>query len=607
MSDLWQPPKDYRSRPVVILGAGVLGRRIACIWASAGYNVRVRDPSPEQRAACVTYVQENVALYAANITDKVNITYGGIETFEDLKEALGDAWLVVEAVPEKIQLKIDTFQLLDHLAPADCILASNSSSFRSSEMLLKVTEATKARLLNLHYYMPPQVMVVELMTCGFTEKAIFQFMVDRSREAGTVPYVARKESTGFIFNRLWAAVKREVLTILSEKVSVPEEIDSIWSEMFIKGRFQPCRGMDSVGLDTVAFIENHYIAERSLSPEKTVNFLQNNYLDQGRLGSKSSKGGLYPPPEATNPESKMYVLDIGLSAKTPNLTAGEILQVSSNGSVEKIITAGQAYPDGITVDTVGKRIFWTTMGVPGKPDGAVYTSNLDGTEIQTVVAPGVLNTPKQIAMDSEAKKLYVSDREGLRVARFNLDGSDFEVLIRNGDWATAEDSQDLTKWCVGVAVVPSLGKFFWTQKGPSKGGKGAIYCANITTPENQSVAERNDIQCIRNNLPEPIDLDFDEKSSSLYWTDRGELPYGNSLNRIRLDAAGVAIPSASPRGYEILCRNLNEAIGLTLDLRNNTIYLTDLGGNIYKCDSDGKNRVKLYSNENRAFTGIAFA
>jgi 3-hydroxyacyl-CoA dehydrogenase len=87
-------------------------------------------------------------------------------------------------------------------------------------------------------------MIVELMTDGYTDEGIFPFMVGRSKEAATLPYVARKESTGFIFNRLWAAVKRETLTILAEGVSVPEEIDSMWTEMFVKGGATPCKMMD---------------------------------------------------------------------------------------------------------------------------------------------------------------------------------------------------------------------------------------------------------------------------------------------------------------------------------------------------------------------------
>ena len=213
---------------------------IGCIWASAGYDVRIRDPSPEQRAAAMAYIKENATMYA----EKTGQTPGQAEEVESLEDAVTNAWLVIEAVPEKIQLKIDTFAELAAVAPGDCILASNSSSYKTSEMLDKVPADVRARVLNTHYYMPPVCMIVEFMTNGHTDEGIFPFLVERSKEAALIPYVARKESTGFIFNRLWAAVKREVLTILAEGVSIPGEIDSMWKHMFIEGCATPCAMMD---------------------------------------------------------------------------------------------------------------------------------------------------------------------------------------------------------------------------------------------------------------------------------------------------------------------------------------------------------------------------
>lgn len=244
------------------------------------------------------------------------------------------------------------------------------------------------------------------------------------------------------------------------------------------------------------------------------------------------------------------------------------------------------------------------MGVPGKSDGAVYSANVDGTDITTVVAPGVVNTPKQLSIDPVGEMVYFCDREGCRVYRCAFDGSNLEVLVDNiAHDLTSEES--VMDWCVGVAVSPALGKFYWTQKGTSKGGKGRIFCADITTPKGQSADVRDDVRCILNGLPEPIDLEVDEDSRTLYWTDRGELPWGNSLNRISLDESGLPLPADSPRKYEILTRGLNEAIGLKLDTTNSKIYLTDLGGSIYQCDFDGKHKEKIYSEDHRAFTGIA--
>ena len=214
--------------------------RIGCVWASGGYEVLIYDPNLDQCVQAQEYITQNVRAYA----QKTGKTPGNFETTSSLAQAVENAWLVVECVPEKLEAKTKIFGDLTALARGDAILATNSSSYRSSEMLDEVPEDCKSRILNMHYYMPPNCMVVELMTDGFTDPAIIEYLVDRLREVGTLPYVARKESTGFIFNRLWAAVKRETLTILAEGVSTPEEIDSMWTEMFVKGSSLPCRTMD---------------------------------------------------------------------------------------------------------------------------------------------------------------------------------------------------------------------------------------------------------------------------------------------------------------------------------------------------------------------------
>ncbi|KAL1596389.1 hypothetical protein SLS60_009035 [Paraconiothyrium brasiliense] len=258
--------------------------------------------SADQLTRCLSYFHENLDIYKQKTS---STTSGTIQTLAELEPAVANAWLVIEAVPEKLDLKISTFAALEASAPPDAILASNSSSYKSSEMLASVSCATKERILNMHYYMPPGNMVVELMTCGVTTTAIFDFLADRLRETGAMPYVAQKESTGFIFNRLWAAVKRETLAILSEGVSTPEEIDALWTEMFIKGKSRPCALMDQVGLDTVAFIEQHYIKERGLDATHTVEYLKREFLEKGKLGNKCDKGGLYPPKtDGGNAESR---------------------------------------------------------------------------------------------------------------------------------------------------------------------------------------------------------------------------------------------------------------------------------------------------------------
>ena len=203
----------------------------------------MRDPDAAQAAACAEYVAQYAPVYPAAVGARHRL--GKIATHQELAPAVKDAFLVIECVPEKLPLKIATFAELEPLVRPDAIMTSNSSSYKSSDMVGKVSDATKTRIMNSHYMMPPEVMFVELMTDGHTDPAVISFLAERQREAGTTPYVARKESTGFIINRLWAAIKREVLTILAEGVSVPQEIDELWAAMFIKNQAYPCRAMDS--------------------------------------------------------------------------------------------------------------------------------------------------------------------------------------------------------------------------------------------------------------------------------------------------------------------------------------------------------------------------
>lgn len=597
MASSWQIPEDYRTRPVAVLGGGVLGRRIAASWVAGGYDVCVRDPDAAQRTACAEYVTANARDYPAA---KKNVNGAGrISTEAELADAVAGAWLVIEAVPEKLPIKINTFAELEARAPRDAILASNSSSYKSSEMLDKIqSDETKSRILNTHYYMPPQNNIVELMTDGFTDPRIIEFMVERQREAGTTPYVARKESTGFIFNRLWAAVKRETMMILAEEVSTPQEIDGMYMTMF-GSSFGPCQMMDGVGLDTVALIEKHYINERGLPSKHTVDWLQANYIDRGRLGTKSDKGGFYPR------VPRILALDLGLAAPKISATPGCVLEISGDGKTQKALVNSQVLPDGLDVDKASGRMFWTCMGFPGKPDGAVYSANLeDGSDVQCIVPKGVANTPKQLVVDSVAKKVYFCDREGMRVFRCNYDGSELETIIKTGDWEK-DGFEDQLKWCVGITVSHKYGRFYWTQKAFSKSGKGRIFSANIDMPAGETAETRSDVQLLLGNLPEPIDLDIDESKDVLYWTDRGELPLGNSVNRASLDpSSGMVAHMEGEKPYDVIVKHLNEAIGLKLDLEADHMYITDLGGSLYRCNLDGSDKKKIYSSDERALTGI---
>jgi 3-hydroxyacyl-CoA dehydrogenase len=162
---------------------------------AGGYNAIIRDPSAEQRKAAIHFIDNNVAEFAKVLGVTVD-KLGKYSAVEDLETAVANAWFVVEAVPEKLELKISIFNELSLKAPKDCILGSNSSSYKSSMMLERVDRESKARVLNVHYTMPPTTRTVELMTSTFTNEAIFPFLVEHHERIGLLPAVARKESTG---------------------------------------------------------------------------------------------------------------------------------------------------------------------------------------------------------------------------------------------------------------------------------------------------------------------------------------------------------------------------------------------------------------------------
>jgi hypothetical protein len=207
------------------------------------------------------------------------------------------------------------------------------------------------------------------------------------------------------------------------------------------------------------------------------------------------------------------------------LSGDRIHSMNPDGSDRKTIVTNCHLPDGIVVDAQAGHIYWTNMGVPNLDDGSIERADLDGRNRRIIVPQGITHTPKQIHLDKENGKLYWSDREGMRVMRTNLDGSQVETLVETGRGDS--DRRDQTRWCVGITIDPKLGKIWWTQKGPTKGGLGLLCRANIDIPRGESPANRSDIEVLFEKLPEPIDLELDLANRVLYWTDRGDPPRGN--------------------------------------------------------------------------------
>jgi DNA-binding beta-propeller fold protein YncE len=268
--------------------------------------------------------------------------------------------------------------------------------------------------------------------------------------------------------------------------------------------------------------------------------------------------------------------------------------------LKTIINEGRKFPDGLVVDIAAGHIYWTNMGNPVVNDGSVERADFDGSNITSIIRPGGTFTPKQLQLDEKNRKLYWCDREGMRVMRANLDGSNIETLVDTSQ-GDPRPGPDQTKWCVGIAVDPEGGKIYWTQKGNDNAGQGRIFRANIEIPSGQSPANRRDVELLYDNLPEPIDLDLDPTNRTLYWTDRGDPPRGNTVNRAPMDPK-----PGSRKEPEILFSHLMEGIGLALDLKGSRMFITDLAGSVYSANLDGSNKKTLLVGEGN-LTGIAYA
>lgn len=285
------------------------------------------------------------------------------------------------------------------------------------------------------------------------------------------------------------------------------------------------------------------------------------------------------------------------------LNGSKVLRAKADGSDVKVIVDGQGpggqrrgLYDGVAFDPKTGLIYWTDMGRADADDGTVTRARPDGSNVAEIVHPAGTFTPKQIKVDEAHGKLYWSDREGMRIMRSNLDGSNIETLVVTGQGDAQR--KDQARWCVGIALDVAKGQVYWTQKGGDDAGQGVIRRAAMEIPKGQTAANRTDIETLFSHLPEPIDLDLDLGKRQIYWTDRGD----NTVNRAPMDPAKGYDPDRRT-DRQILVKGLNEAIGLALDLPRNRMFYTSLGGELGVARLDGSG-ARMLLTDRRPLTGI---
>ena len=283
---------------VAVIGAGTMGRQISLQIARHGFGVTLYDIDAGALAAAERAQRAIVADWIAAGDIRATAQAGIFDRLShsaDLSGACRAVDLAIEAVPERAERKRAVFAQLDRLLPPAAIIATNSSSIRVS----KLEDATERpqRVANLHFYLPVwDSPMVEVGGGSCTKPAVLETLCDFARAIGILPLRVRRESTGFVFNRVWRAVKKEVMRVADSGVASIEDIDRAWMIKFGREKPPPFAQMDRIGLDVIRDIELHYAAE-SGDPGDLPPPILTDRVDRGELGVKSGRGFYeYPDP-----------------------------------------------------------------------------------------------------------------------------------------------------------------------------------------------------------------------------------------------------------------------------------------------------------------------
>jgi 3-hydroxybutyryl-CoA dehydrogenase len=286
---------------VAVVGVGTLGTQIAMLAANAGYRIKTFDLRERALEETLERFRQTSTMTSLIPLNRWRACRGKIQQLTDLDEAIRDVELVVEAIPEDLDLKRQTFQVLGQKAPPEAILATNSSSIPVSR--LEESSGRPERCLNLHFYLGTNMADVVGGTQTLPE--VREKGIAWVRSLGCIPLTVKKELLGFCFNRVWRAVKREVLYMWANGFVDFRDVDRAW--MIFNGmkeshRFGPFALMDKVGLDVIYDIEMVYYRDSEDPKDHPPEALKEK-VDKNELGVKTGKGFYsYPDPEYLRPD-----------------------------------------------------------------------------------------------------------------------------------------------------------------------------------------------------------------------------------------------------------------------------------------------------------------
>ncbi len=285
-----------------VVGAGMLGCQIVLLAANAGYEVKVYDSDEKAFERSLDRTRNDLKSRGVNPLvpwERWESARGSVMVVSDLEDAVKDAELVIEAVPEDLTLKRQVWKRIGEKAGPGAILATNSSSIPVSR--LEESGGRPERSLNIHFYFPLQgVNHVDVMGGTKTLAEVMETGIDWVHSIACVPLKVKKELLGFCFNRVWRAVKKEALYMWGNGFVDFQDVDKGWM-IFTGMKEGPFGLMDKVGLDVVHDIEMSYFENSGDKGDLPPQALKDK-IEAGELGIKTGKGFYtYPNPEYASP------------------------------------------------------------------------------------------------------------------------------------------------------------------------------------------------------------------------------------------------------------------------------------------------------------------
>ncbi|KAA0679292.1 3-hydroxyacyl-CoA dehydrogenase family protein [Roseomonas genomospecies 6] len=267
-----------------IIGAGLMGHGIAQVFAAAGHRVDVQEPDPDRRAGIVDHVRRNLQGLGLDIAAAERI-----RPCETLDDAVANADVVIEAVPEDLELKQRIFAAVEAVAPPHALLASNTSVIPITRIMEPLRD--KSRAMGTHWWNPPyQIPLVEVIQTADTDDAAVAAMIGLLASVGKMPVHVRKDVPGFIGNRLQHALWREAIALVQNGVCDAETVDAVVKASF--GRrlavLGPLENADLVGTDLTLAVHGHVLPDLDRTPGPLP--LLRDLVASGRLGMKSGAG-----------------------------------------------------------------------------------------------------------------------------------------------------------------------------------------------------------------------------------------------------------------------------------------------------------------------------